>query len=69
MGNRPFPSFFMYKDVQGKWRWTFHASNHEPIAVSSESYETRRACERGIEIMNKAPQCETWMPTELINAA
>jgi uncharacterized protein len=62
---RNYPSFWMYKDIQGKWRWTFHASNYEEIAVSSESYETRRACERGIEIIKQSFGCRIWLPTEL----
>jgi uncharacterized protein YegP (UPF0339 family) len=69
MANRPYPSFFMYKDNQGKWRWKYDASNYETIAVSSESYNRRADCERGIEIMKASANTETWMPQDLVHAA
>jgi uncharacterized protein YegP (UPF0339 family) len=69
MAQRPYPSFWLYKDNQGKWRWTYDASNAETIAVSSESYNRRRDCERGIEIMRMSTRAPTWMPTDLVNAA
>ena len=49
MAQRPNPSFWLYK--RGEWRWTYHASNGEEIAVSSESYKRRADADRSIEIM------------------
>lgn len=69
MGNRPFPSYWLYRDVRGEWRWTYHASNGLVIAVSSEGYKRRVDCERGIEIMKGSSASPVWMPTELLNAA
>jgi uncharacterized protein YegP (UPF0339 family) len=59
----------MYKDNQGKWRWSYEARNGLTIAVSSESYNRRADCERGIEIVQASANAPTWMPTDLVNAA
>jgi uncharacterized protein YegP (UPF0339 family) len=69
MAGRPFPSYWMYKDNQGKWRWRYDASNAETIAVSSESYNRRADCERGIAIMKASYNSPVWLPTDLANAA
>ena len=42
--------FVLYKDTAGYWRWTLKASNHEPIAVSSESYVRKADAEYGIQL-------------------
>ena len=65
MANQTFPSYWMYKDIQGKWRWTYHAANGEAIAVSSESYNRRADCENGIKIMKQSSNSEIWLPNEL----
>ena len=69
MAARTFPSYWMYKDVQGKWRWTYHAANGEAIAVSSESYNRRVDCENGINIMKASFNAPVWLPNELATAA
>ena len=68
MSNRPFPSYWMYKDNKGEWRWTYHASNGLAISVSSESYKRRADCERSIEIMRGSHSSPTWMPSDLVKA-
>jgi uncharacterized protein YegP (UPF0339 family) len=55
----------MYKDNQGKWRWTYHAVNGEAIAVSSESYNRRVDCENSINIMKNSGSSQVWLPNEL----
>ena len=42
--------YVLYKDVAGYWRWTLKASNHEPIAVSSETYVRKADAEHGISL-------------------
>ncbi|MFC3317897.1 YegP family protein [Rhizobium rosettiformans] len=59
----------MYKDNRGEWRWTYHASNGEPISVSSEGYVKRSDCERSIEIMKASTNSPVWLPADLANAA
>lgn len=66
MAQRPFPSYWMYKDSRGEWRWTYHGRNGEEIAVSSEGYVKRADCERGIEIMKASSASPIWMPSELV---
>lgn len=66
---RTYPSYWLYKDVQGQWRWNYDASNGKTIAVSSESYFNRSDCERGIEIMKGSSNSMTWYPAHLDKAA
>jgi uncharacterized protein len=66
---RPYPSYWMYKDNQGLWRWKYDASNYKTISVSSESYHNRKDCERSIEIMKQSSNSAVWLPTDLANAA
>lgn len=47
-------SFYVYKDVQGLWRWYLKASNGEKIAVSSESYYNKSDCLHGIDLVKSA---------------
>lgn len=42
------------RDSQGLWRWTFKAANHEPIAVSSESYWNEADCDHGIGLVKNS---------------
>ena len=69
MAQRPYPSYWMYKDHQNLWRWTYEASNAKTIAVSSESYHNRGDCERGIEIMKQSTNSPVWLPSELAATA
>lgn len=67
MADRTYPSYWLYKDVKGEWRWTYEASNGRTIAVSSESYKKRSDAERGIEIMKASKDSPTWMPSDILN--
>ncbi len=69
MASRAFPSYWMYKDSRGEWRWTYEASNAKTIAVSSEGYVKRSDCERSIEIMRSSSNSPIWLPSDLVNAA
>lgn len=42
--------YVLFKDNAGYWRWTLRASNHEPIAVSSESYVNKSDARHGINL-------------------
>lgn len=63
MADRPFPSYWLYRDNQNKWRWTYHAKNGEAISVSSESYNRRADCQHGIDLMKASTNSPVWMPT------
>ena len=52
------PKFEMYQDKAGDYRFRLKARNGEIIAVS-ENYESKAACENGIESVKKnAPEAE-----------
>jgi uncharacterized protein YegP (UPF0339 family) len=69
MATRTYPSYWMYKDSAGEWRWTYEASNARTIAVSSEGYNRRVDCERSIQIMKESRDSPIWFPSTLENAA
>ena len=53
-------AFTIYKDRKNEYRWRFKSSNGRIIADSAEGYDTKRACERGIEIVQTdAPSART----------
>jgi len=49
----PEPVFEIQKDKAGKFRFHLKAANGEIIAMS-EAYETKKACENGIESVKKS---------------
>ncbi|BCH18861.1 YegP family protein [Mesorhizobium sp. L-2-11] len=67
MADRPFPSFWLYKDARGEWRWTFHATNREPIAVSSEGYVRKADCRHGIDLIAVGTNWPVWSPIDQVN--
>jgi uncharacterized protein YegP (UPF0339 family) len=69
MASRPYPSYWLYKDTQGQFRWTYEASNGKTIAVSSEAYVRKADCMRSIEIMKGSSNAPVWSPSDIANAA
>lgn len=51
MASRTYPSYYLYRDSRGEYRWTYEASNGKTIAVSSEGYLSKADCQNGINIM------------------
>lgn len=51
MATVTYPCYIQRKDTKNEWRWTYHAKNAEPIAVSSEGYKNRSDCDHSIDIM------------------
>jgi uncharacterized protein len=51
MATVTYPCYWMKKDSRGEWRWTYHARNAEPIAVSSEGYARKEDCSHSITLM------------------
>lgn len=60
MAERPYPSYFIYKDKAGEYRWRYNAVNGRIIADSGEGYNTKADCKRGIEIMQTSGQSPIW---------
>ena len=57
-----YPCYWMYRDNENKWRWIYYAANGEEISVSSESYNQRTDCRRGVDIMRNSAQSEVYVP-------
>lgn len=57
---RTFPSYRLYKDKAGEWRWTYNARNGNAIAQSSEGYVRKDDAERSIEIMKESVPAPVW---------
>ena len=61
MANRPYPSFYIYLDKKGEYRWRYQAAgNHETLADSGEGYTTYRACRAGVEALQQSHDKEIW---------
>lgn len=69
MADRTFPSFWVYKDHAGQWRWTYHAVNGKAIAVSSEAYVHKSDCLHGVQLVSTSGAQAVWFPIDLVNAA
>lgn len=57
---RPYPSFRLYKDKAGEWRWNYAAGNGNVIAASTEGYARKADAVRGIEIVTGAAGHTVW---------
>ncbi len=44
-------AFYIYKDVQGQWRWFLEAANGRKIADSGEGYYNQQDCLHGIGLV------------------
>lgn len=51
MADRPYPSFLIYKDNAGEYRWKYQASNAKIIADSGEGYNRKADCQHGIDLI------------------
>lgn len=69
MSDRTYPSYWLYKDNRGEYRWSYDAINGRTIAVSSEGYARKADCLRSIDIMKASNGSPIWMPTDIANAA
>lgn len=52
MANKP--TFQVYEDSAGEWRWRLVASNGNIIADSGEGYQSKQGVKRGIESVKRA---------------
>ena len=65
MASRPYPSFLIYVDNAGEFRWSYEASNAKTIADSGEGYKRIEDCERGIQLMKECYNSEVWETQEV----
>ena len=51
------PTFELYQDNAGEWRWRLVVANGNIIADSGEGYTSKQGAKRGIEsVKNSAPR-------------
>ncbi len=60
MAKRSFPSYRLYKDKAGEWRWSYEAKNGQQISKSSEGYVKKSDCLHSIDIMKKTTDHLVW---------
>lgn len=65
MASRPYPSFLLYVDADGQFRWRCEAANYKTIADSSEGYHNLADCEHGLSLLRSPlPVWETQAVTQ-----
>lgn len=64
MTDRPFPSFLIYKDQAGEYRWRLQASNAKVIADSGEGYKNKADCEHGIKLVQASNNYPVWVTSD-----
>ncbi len=62
MAHRPFPSYWMFRDRNGHWRWNFAAEDGRVIAASSVAYFRKEGCMRAIATMKGSSPIPVWGP-------
>ena len=60
MTTRPYPSFLIYRDGTGDFRWRLQASNAKIIADSGEGYRNLADCEHGISLVQASANNAIW---------
>ena len=58
MANRPVPSFLVFRDGNGHWRWNFAARNGRIVAASSVGYAHQKGCVQAIRLMKGEGQAD-----------
>ena len=66
MANRPYPSFLIYIDEAGEYRWRYQtAGNHETIADSGEGYKAFQDCRAAIDMIKASWDAPVWQSKEV----
>ena len=53
MAVRPYPSYLIYLDANGQYRWKIEAANGKIIANSGEGYHNYADCDHAIGLVKK----------------
>ena len=48
---RPFPSFMIFRDKEGNWRWNFAGPGGRILATSAQAYSRGAGCMRAIQLL------------------
>ncbi len=60
MTTRPFPSFNMYQDHEGFWRWSLSLRSDQIVAVSALRFRNPEGCARAISFMQRLNHVPVW---------
>lgn len=60
MPDRTFPSYLIYKDAAGEYRWRYQAVNGRIIADSGEGYKTKKDCRHGLDLVRNSKDHAVW---------
>jgi uncharacterized protein YegP (UPF0339 family) len=69
MAKRPFPSFFIFRDKQGHWRWNFAGPGGRILAAGSQAYTRSAGCVRVIRLLKGSANIPVVGSEEDIKAA
>ncbi len=69
MAHRPFPSYWMFRDRNGHWRWNFAGESGTVIAASSVAYYSKEGCVRAIRTMRGSGGISVWGPEADVHPA
>lgn len=69
MAHRPFPSYWMFRDRNGHWRWNFASEAGTVIAASSVAYFHKDGCIRAIRSIRGSSSVSVWGPERDVHPA
>lgn len=61
---RNYPSYNVYQDRAGEWRWSYEARNGRTIAVSSEGYVKYEDALHGVTLMQGSSADPVYVPSD-----
>lgn len=67
MANRPYPSFLIYVDVSGQFRWKIEAANGRILGNSGEGYHNLADCESAIASIRAIGANGVWETQDVTN--
>jgi uncharacterized protein YegP (UPF0339 family) len=54
-------AYYVYKDVQGQWRWYLEASNGRKIANGGEGYFNKNDCLHAIGLVKATSEAKIYL--------
>jgi len=54
MAQRPFPSFLVFSDQHGHWRWNFADATGKIVAAGNQSFQRPAGCAKAIQSLAAA---------------
>jgi uncharacterized protein YegP (UPF0339 family) len=63
-GKRIFPSFLIFLDEKGYFRWSYSESPQRTLCTSPETFERMADAEAAIELMRRSRASQIWSTDE-----